>query len=128
MQVPSPFNLEMVYNCIYLLSDSDVIVCMAHVPPNFSAEQHSDLVIYLMSITASSTPWEFQPLTYDSPVSNKFCEFVFEFNLTKLVESATHTHGNIFSLVLTNCPEYLFTCRLAISYYYTQFVDFDHIT
>ena len=91
---------------------------MAYVPPNSSAELHTDLVNYLSTITALSTPVlilgdfnlpdiDWPTLNSDSPVSNNFCEFVFESNLTQLVESSTHTCGNILDLVLTNSPEYV---------------------
>jgi len=37
--------------------------------------------------------------------SDNFCEFIFDSNLTQLVDTPTHTCGNILDLVLTNCPE-----------------------
>ena len=99
-------------------SDSDITICMAYVPSNSSAELHTDLVNYLSTITALSTPVlilgdfnlpdiDWPTLNSDSPVSNNFCEFVFESTLTQLVESSTHTCGNILDLVLTNSPEYV---------------------
>ena len=71
--------------------DSDITVCMAYVPSNSSAEHHSDLVIYLTTIIASSNAMlilgdfnlpgiNWPTLSGDSPVSNNFCEFIFESN------------------------------------------------
>ena len=34
--------------------------------------------------------------------SAKFCETVFELNLTQLIDEAIHIHGNILDLVLAN--------------------------
>ena len=44
-------------------------------------------------------------LTSSSSLSHLFCEFVFDNNLTQLVEGPTHCKGNCLDLVLTNSPD-----------------------
>ena len=44
-------------------------------------------------------------LSGNSAASDNFCEFIFDSNLTQLVDTPTHTCGNMLDLVLTNCPE-----------------------
>ena len=113
-QVLSPHNLEVVSVSIFL-SNTDITCCMVYVPPNASAEYHSDLVNYLNTITALSTPVlllgdfnspdiNWSTLTGSSTASNNLCEFAFESNLVQLVDSPTHICGNILDLVLTNSP------------------------
>ena len=41
-------------------------------------------------------------LTGSSPLSNSFCEFIFDCNLTQHVMSPTHVKGNILDLILTS--------------------------
>ena len=38
-------------------------------------------------------------------LSSKLCDFIFEKNLTQLVNVPTHNHGNMLDLILTNMPE-----------------------
>ena len=48
-------------------------------------------------------------LTGSSPVSDLFCDFVFEHNLFQLVTLPTHQKGNILDLVLTDSPDSIST-------------------
>ena len=66
------------------------------VPPNASAEYHSDLVNYLNTISAQSAPvlllgdFNWSTLAGSSTALNNLCEFIFESNLVQLVDSPTH--------------------------------------
>jgi len=92
---------------------------MVYAPANASADYHKDLTNYLVTITALPNPVfilgdfslpdiNWLTLTGTTLLSNEVCECVFESNLTQLVESPTHTCGNILDLVLTNNPEHVF--------------------
>ena len=116
-QVPSPHNLEIVTVSISI-STTDITCCMIYTPPNATTEYHRDLVKYLVTVAALSTPVlifgdfnlpdiNWTTLTGNSAVSNNFCEFVFESNLIQLVNSPTHIRGNILDLVLTNSPDHV---------------------
>ena len=104
-QVLSPHNLEVVSVSIFL-SNTDITSYMVYAPLNASAEYHSDLVNYLNTITALSTPVlllgdfntpdiNWSTLTGSSTAWNNLCEFAFESNLVQLVDSPTHICGNI---------------------------------
>ena len=45
---------------------------------------------------------DWETLSGDSPVSNTFCDLVFDLNLTQLMDSPSHISGNILDLLLTN--------------------------
>ena len=40
-----------------------------------------------------------------SPISNQFCDLVFQTGLYQLIDKPTHTHGNILDLLLTNLDD-----------------------
>ena len=116
-QVLSAHNLEVVAVSIFL-SNTDITCCMIYVPPNASAEYHSDLINYLNTISTQSAPVlllgdfnspdiNWSTLAGDSTASNNLCEFTFESNLVQLVDSPTHICGNILGLVLTNSPKHV---------------------
>ena len=42
-----------------------------------------------------------------SPVSSLLCDFVFDYNISQVVDSPTHVKGNVLDLVLTNSAERL---------------------
>ena len=44
-------------------------------------------------------------LNGSSPSSNAFCEFICDCNLSQLINTPTHIHGNILDLLITNVPE-----------------------
>ena len=104
-QIPSPGNLEVV-SVIISLSDIDVTFCMVYAPPNATATYHFDLSNYLTTITVSPNPVfivgdfnlpdiNWSTLSSITSISNNFCEFVFESNLTNL-SNHLHTHMVIF--------------------------------
>ena len=41
----------------------------------------------------------------NSPYSTSLCNFVFDYNLSQVIQIPTHTGGNILDIVLTNTPE-----------------------
>ena len=120
---------------------------MICVPPNASAEYHSDLVNYLNTISAQSAPVlllgdfnspdiNWSTLAGSSTVSNNLCEFIFESNLVQLVDLPTHVCGNILDLVLTNSPDHVtnllvhppdYQCVTSDHYLITFTITFEHL-
>ena len=51
-------------------------------------------------------PWKSSP-TFSgvSPASSALCDFVFDFNIIQVIESPTHTKGNILDLILSNTTD-----------------------
>ena len=41
----------------------------------------------------------------NSPYSTSLCDFMFDYNLSQVIQIPTHTEGNILDIVLTNTPE-----------------------
>ena len=111
-QIPSPRNLEVV-NVSASFNDSDVIFCMVYAPPNATADYHKDLSDYLATTTTLSNPVfilgdfnlpdiNWATFTGRTLISNNFCDSIFESNFTQLVESPTHTCGNILARPCVN--------------------------
>jgi len=105
---------------------------MVCAPPNATATYHSNLFNYLTTITVSPNPVlivgdfnlpDINWLTFSgiTSMSNNFCEFVFEPNLTQPVESPKHSHGNILDLALINSSEQV--THLSVHY---QCITSDH--
>ena len=49
----------------------------------------------------------------NSPYSTSLCDFVFDYNLSQVIQIPTHTGGNILDIVLTNTPEAVFNVNVA---------------
>ena len=110
--ISSPSDLELV--AINLdVGNSSITVCTVYVPPTASAVYHTNLLSYLRNLTLSVKSvvivgdfnfpdicWS--TLSGSSPISNAFCDFVYESNLTQLVDCSTHIMGNTLDLLLTN--------------------------
>ena len=89
---------------------------MVYAPPNATTEYHTKLKNYLATITSLPNPVivfgdfnmpdiNWSTLTGNSFISNNFCEFVFQSNLEQVVDSATHKHGSVLDLIVTDCAE-----------------------
>ena len=109
--MPSPPNLELII--IRIASSIPVIYCLVYIPPKSSDEYLQDFFNFLTNyknITDNLIlfgDFNFNDINWNSLYGNtsssaKFCETVFELNLTQLIDEATHIHGNILDLVLTN--------------------------
>jgi len=108
---------------------------MVYTPPNGPIENHRDLTSYLTTIMALSNPVlilgdfnlpeiNWSTLSGYSAALDNVGEFIFNSNLTQLVDTPTHTCGNILDLVLTNCPEQIFNLLVYPLQY--QCVSSDH--
>ena len=47
-----------------------------------------------------------------SPTSTKFCDIIFDLNLTQLINQPTYIAGNILDLILTNFPDSIFNLHV----------------
>ena len=109
--LPSPPNLELIV--IKIASSIPVIYCLVYIPPKSSDKCLQDFFNFLTdykNITDSLIvfgDFNFNDINWNSLYGNtssseKFCETVFELNLTQLIDEAIHIHGNILDLLLTN--------------------------
>ena len=109
--ISSPSNLEIV--SVMLGQDLEFILCSVYVPPNSSEAYLSSLLSYLTHLVTSYKRCIFVgdfnfpdidwfSLTGCCPLSNSFCEFIFDSNLTQHVMEPTHVKGNILDLILTS--------------------------
>ena len=64
------------------------------------------------------------PFLISSSNSNLFCDFIFQYNLSQLIESPTHIQGNTLDLVLTNDPELV--SDLSIHTHLSHTLNSDH--
>ena len=61
--------------------------------------------------------FNFKDINWDSldgttPLSIKFCDTIFELNLTQLINQPTHIAANILDLILTNSPDSIFNLHI----------------
>ncbi len=82
------------------------IVCAVYCPPNVGTDYFTQLTVYLGGLVQSNRNililgdfnlpdvcWA--TLTGSSQSAHLFCEFLFRYNLTQMISSPTHVHGNI---------------------------------
>ena len=112
--ITSPENLETM--CIKLMLPNPITLCVNYVPPSSTAvyydnlfnfflhlHQVSDKMIILGDFNLPDIDWDV--LSGHSPVSNQFCDLVFQTGLSQLIDRPTHIHGNILDLLLTNLED-----------------------
>lgn len=118
--LPSPANLEVISVKVNSpCNNHSVTICNVYIPPSSPHLYYTDLLDYLSSLMTSdfiiitgdfNLPDIVWPiLSGSSSVSNLFCDFVFDHNLSQLVTSPTHCKGNILDLVFTNIPDSIST-------------------
>ena len=109
--IPSPSDLEVVV--VKLGLDNDFVICCVYVPPDSASLYISSLINYLTNIVSSFNKCvivgdfnfpdvDWCSLLGSTSLSNLFCEFIFDCNLTQHVTEPTHVKGNILDLVLTS--------------------------
>ena len=90
-----------------------MLLCLVYIPPHADPVYYSSLFSYLTTLFESDRKVilcgdfnfpdiDWNLLTGSSSYSNAFCDLVYQFNLSQLVLSPTHIHGNVLDLVLTN--------------------------
>ena len=58
-----------------------------------------------MLLATGSTDIDWDVLSAHSPISNQFCDLVFQTGLHQLIDKHTHIHDNILDLLLTNLDD-----------------------
>ena len=103
--IPSPSDIEVV--SIKLGLTKEIVICCVYVPPDSSPTYVSSLVTYLTSLISSFErcifvdDFNFPDIDW-SYLSNYFCEYIFDCNLSQHLMESTHIKGNILDLVLTS--------------------------
>ena len=122
ISIPTPLNLEVVAIKV-ILPNKQISICTVYCPPNPDMSSFRDLVEFLTSLSQEENNliiigdfnlpdicWT--SLTGSSSLSNLFCDFVFESNLSQLVSGPTHVKGNTLDLLLTNNENLI--CQLSV--------------
>ena len=114
--LPSPPTLEVL--TIKLNLGKPVIVCVVYVPPSSDISTFKSLLSHLSSLFSSASTVcvvgdfncpdiNWPTLCGVSPMSTLLCDFVFDHNISQVVDSPTHVKGNVLDLVLTSSIELL---------------------
>ena len=124
--VPSPDNLEVI--TVSINSGLPITLCTIYIPPNSSDTYQSSLLSYLRDLINSNEHLvlvgdfnlpdiDWDTLTGTSAFSCAFCDFVFDSNLSQLVDKSTHTKGNLLDLVLTNSDELVHNLNISSTHH-----------
>ena len=110
--IPTPPHIEVIAIRVNL-PNKEISICTVYNPPNADLNYFSDLVHLLKSLSQKEKNlivvgdfnlpeicWS--SLSGNSLLSNIFCDFVFEYNLSQLIKCPTHVKGNMLDLLLTN--------------------------
>ena len=110
--IPTPPHIEVIAIRVNL-PNKEISICTVYNPPNADLNYFSDLVHLLKSLSQKEKNlivvgdfnlpeicWS--SLSGNSLLSNIFCDFVFEYNLSQLIKCPTHVKGNTLDLLLTN--------------------------
>ena len=109
-RILSPPHLELV--AVELLHSLFVVI-ITYLPPNSDVHVMTDLISFLQTFNDKqiilfgdfNLPGiNWSTITGSDAISNLFCDFTFDFNLTQMVTDSTHRSGNCLDLVLSNCP------------------------
>ena len=110
----SPPDLELL--TISIGSPTSTIYCLVYIPPNSPDEYIQKYFNYIISLNDMTQnlvllgDFNFKDINWDSligttPLSIKFCDIIFNLNLTQLINQPTHIAGNILDLILTSSPD-----------------------
>ena len=113
-KLSSPENLEA--TCVRLNLPNPITVCVIYAPPNSTSIYYETLFTFISNLSKTSGKliilgdFNFPDINWDSlsghsPISNQFCDLVFDTGLYQLIDTPTHSHGNILDLVLTNLDD-----------------------
>ena len=110
----TPPSVEVLTVCVGVTTPT--VYCLAYIPPNPPENYWQEFLDYIESLNyissnivllgdfnCSDINWS--SLSGQYPFSSKFCDVIFDLNLSQLIEEPTHSAGNTLDLVLTNVPE-----------------------
>lgn len=110
--IASPSNLELI---AVELIQMKCTVCTVYLPPNVDLDIFTNTLSFLIQLARECNiliigdfnrpdiNWSL--LSGSTIMSNLFCDFVFDCDLTQLVTVPTHNRGNCIDLVLSSTPE-----------------------
>ena len=108
--IPSPEDIEAV---VVHLTQHSVKLCLVYNPPNSDKLYQQKLISFLSKLNDNivilgdfnALDIDWLTLSADSGFSIHLCNLIFQYNLTQVITSSTHKHGNILDLVITNNEE-----------------------
>ena len=117
----SPDDVELL--SVSLNLQPPLLLCTVYVPPNASMEYVTSLCSYMLTMSRSSDnlvvvgDFNFPDICWStlcssSPSSTRFCDGVFDCNLTQLVTAPTHIMGNLLDLVLVSGADSISSLRV----------------
>ena len=107
----SPVDIEAL--TVELVFSRPIILCVIYIPPQSSNEYVNTCFNHIQSLVNDLHPVfilgdfnlpdiNWHTLTGSTTNSKRFCELVFDNNLSQMINQPTHICGNILDLVLTN--------------------------
>ena len=131
-------ELEVLSVCIG--SNDPTIICLVYNPPNSTEECLLTLFDYIRSTANLCNDkliligdFNFPSINWDllqgnTPITNSFCDLIFDLNLTQLIDQPTHSGGNILDLVLTNIENSITSLTIQSANFLTFNSDHSAIT
>jgi len=122
------------HSCIKLSLSNPITICVTYASPTSTAAYYDDLFNFLLNLHGVSDKliivgdFNFPDIDWDtssghSPISNQFCDLVFQTGLSQLIGKSTHIHGNILDLLLTKddniCHLQIHSDQLLLSDHYS---------
>lgn len=131
----SPPDIEII--TVKISTSVPIFICLVYIPPNSSENYYDSFFHYLFELSNKASPiilvgdFNFPDIdwaTYcgSSPISNKFCDLLFQLNLSQLISEPTHNQGNILDLVITSDEDII--QDIIIHPHDYQLVSSDHYT
>jgi len=107
--IPSPSNIEVI--SVLISMQTSFIICVLYYEILFNylidlVNGNTNPVILLGDFNFPDVDW--CTLSGSSSKSNKFCDLLFQLNLTQLVDKPTHNLGNILDLIITNNEDIIY--------------------
>jgi len=103
----TPLELEALY--VQIGNTDPINYCLVYIPPN-SSEVYIQTLCDFLTICSNDKlvligDFNFPTINWDilqgeTPMSNLFCDLVFNLNLVQMINEPTHIHGNILDLIL----------------------------
>ena len=107
--ISKPDHLELVSLLLHL--HIPLTLCCTYISPNPDSSHITNLIAHLSDLVSNDTillgdfnmpEIDWSTLSSSSHHLISFCDFIFNYNLSQLIDKPTHTKGNILDLILTN--------------------------
>ena len=124
--------------CVHIGNKNSLTLCLVYIPPN-SPESHIQSLCDYISTTVSHFDnkylllgdFNLPTINWDipqgeTPISNFFCDLVFNLNPVQMINEPTHIYGNTLDLVLTTNDDNI--SSLSVHPYASLPIISDHFT